>query len=40
MKKLHVVKMNITKMRMFSWMCGKTRKDWIRNKILDILKIK
>lgn len=21
-------------------MCGKTRKDWIRNKILDMLKIK
>ena len=30
-KKQHVTKMNVTEMRMLSWMCGKTRNDRIKN---------
>ncbi|XP_070046656.1 uncharacterized protein LOC142169634 [Nicotiana tabacum] len=33
-KKSHVQKMSIAEMRMLRWMCGHTRKDKIRNKVI------
>ena len=39
-KKQHVTKMSVADMRMLGWMCGKIRKDRIRNtNIRDIVRV-
>ena len=42
-KKQHVSKMNVVEMRMLRWMCGKTKRDKIRNerihKMIEVVPI-
>ncbi|KAL6503375.1 hypothetical protein OROGR_025298 [Orobanche gracilis] len=33
-KRCHVQKMNVAEMRMLRWMCGHTKKDWLRNEVI------